>query len=98
VDTIFKTLRVKATMISVRLWIFSIHVNKYQQRYKLVPHNEMKSTELMLMCEVLLCVASVFFIEGDVASAGVGLPNPHTYSFSICAYSKTQRVKATGFY
>jgi hypothetical protein len=97
-DTIFKTLWVKATTVSVHLWIFSVRVNKYQQRYKPVPHNEMKSNELMLMCEVLLCVASVFFIGGEVASAGVGLPNPHTYSFSICAYSKTQRVKATGFY
>jgi hypothetical protein len=97
---IFKTLRVKATTVSVRLRIFSVRVNKYQQRYKPVPHNEMKSSELMLMlmCEMLLCVASVFFIGGEVASAGVGLPNPHTYSFSTCAYSKTQRVKATGFY
>jgi hypothetical protein len=30
-DTIFKTLRVKATMVSVRLRIFSVRVNKYQQ-------------------------------------------------------------------
>jgi hypothetical protein len=29
-DMIFKTLQVKATTVSVRLWIFSIHVNKYQ--------------------------------------------------------------------
>jgi hypothetical protein len=57
----------------------------------------MKFRELML-CEVLMRVASVFFIGGEVASAGVGLPNPHTYSFGICAYSKTQRAKATGFY
>jgi hypothetical protein len=30
-DTIFKTLWVKATTVSVRLRIFSIRVNKYQQ-------------------------------------------------------------------
>jgi hypothetical protein len=58
----------------------------------------MKSSELMLMCEVLLHVALVFFIGGEVASAGVVLPNPHTYSFGICAYSSTQRVKVIGFY
>jgi hypothetical protein len=40
----------------------------------------------------------VFFIGGEVVLAGVGLPNTHTYSFGIYAYSKTQRVKATGFY
>jgi hypothetical protein len=31
VDTIFKTPRVKATTVSVRLWIFSVRINKYQQ-------------------------------------------------------------------
>jgi hypothetical protein len=31
VDTIFKTLRMKATTVSVRLRIFFVHVNKYQQ-------------------------------------------------------------------
>ena len=55
--------------------------DKYRRgvpRYKPASHNEMKSNELMLMCEVLLCVALVFFIEGEVALVGVGLPNPHT--------------------
>jgi hypothetical protein len=32
VDTIFKTLRVKATTVSVRLWIFSVCVNKYEHK------------------------------------------------------------------
>ena len=45
-------------------------------RYKPTSHNEMKSSELMLMCEVLLRVASVFFIAEEVASTRVGLPNP----------------------
>ena len=36
-------------------------------RYKPASHNEMKSSELMLMREVLLRVASVFFIKGEVA-------------------------------
>ena len=44
--------------------------DKYRRgvpKYKPASHNEMKSSELMLMCEVLLCVALVFFIEGEVA-------------------------------
>jgi hypothetical protein len=41
---------------------------------------------------------SVFFIEREVAYARVGLPYPHTCSFGIRAYSKTQRVKVAGFY
>ena len=44
--------------------------DKYRRgvpRYKPASHNEMKSSELMLMREVLLRVASVFFIKGEVA-------------------------------
>ena len=36
-------------------------------RFKPASYIEMKSSELMLMRVVLLCVASVFFIEGEVA-------------------------------
>ena len=36
-------------------------------RFKLASHIEMKSSELMLMRVVLLCVASMVFIGGEVA-------------------------------
>jgi hypothetical protein len=38
-DTIFKTLRVKATTVSVHLRIFSVRVNKYQQKLNPLPAN-----------------------------------------------------------
>ena len=46
-------------------------------RFKPASHIEMKSCELMLMYEVLLCVASVFFSSKEkLLKLGLGCPTP----------------------
>jgi hypothetical protein len=58
VDTIFKTLRVKATMVSVRLRIFSIRVNKYQQS------SDQTDLKRQSRCDVEMCCNALREGEG----------------------------------
>jgi hypothetical protein len=90
-DTIFKTLRVKATMVSVRLRIFSIRVNKYQQRqncqvkrpvssslinyYSGVLHNFQNKTQRFL-CMTLSSLSFVVFMDPLQVIYGLCLFSP----------------------
>jgi hypothetical protein len=92
--------RVHQVLITWKNWLFYAFIFKeinVEEGYR-DTHNKMKSNMLMLMlmCEVLLCVASVFSSKEKLLKLGLGCPTPTPVPLEFVLIQRHKEWKQQG--